>query len=49
MYPMPEDKDYNYWVITESERCFGPYEDYASAFEFASINLGMEGWTITVT
>ena len=46
---MPEDKDYNYWVITSDERCFGPYDDYAAAFEFASVNLGFEGWTITVT
>lgn len=39
----------NYWVITADERAYGPYEDEATAYEFASINLGMEGWTITTT
>ena len=36
-----------YFVITASEEAYGPYEDYASAYEFATINLGFEGWTIT--
>ena len=35
----------NYWVITQSEQAYGPYEDYA----FATTNIGMEGWTITTT
>lgn len=39
----------SYWVITSDERAYGPYEDYAGAYEFASTNLGMEGWTITTT
>ncbi len=38
-----------YWVITSSEEAFGPYEDYESAYQFASINLGLGGWTITTT
>ena len=38
----------NYWVITSSEAAYGPYEDYATAYEFASTNLGFDGWTITV-
>ena len=38
-----------YWVITSSEEAFGPYEDYATAYAFATANLGMEGWTITRT
>lgn len=42
-------EDINYWVITSSERAFGPYEDYAGAYEFAITNLGFEGWTITTT
>jgi len=39
----------NYWVITDSEAAYGPYQDWESAYIFASINLGPEGWTITTT
>lgn len=39
----------NYWVITCSEEAYGPYETEADAYQFASINLGLEGWTITTT
>lgn len=39
----------NYWVITASENAIGPYETYEDAYLFATINLGMEGWTITKT
>jgi len=39
----------SYWVITQTEDAFGPYPDYESAYIFASINLGMDGWTITTT
>lgn len=35
-----------YWVITASEDAYGPYEDYGTAYLFASTNLGLEGWTI---
>lgn len=38
-----------YWVITADEGALGPYEDYASAYLAATINLGMTGWTITTT
>ncbi len=38
-----------YWVITSSEGALGPYEDYASAYQAATINFGMDGWTITKT
>lgn len=38
-----------YWVITAGEEAYGPYPDYASAYQFASINLGLDGWTITQT
>lgn len=38
-----------YWVITESEAAYGPYETEADARIFAMINLGLEGWTITET
>lgn len=41
------DSKVNYWVITSEERAFGPYEDYATAYEFATTNLGFDGWTIT--
>lgn len=44
-----DDRIMNYWVITADERAFGPYEDYFSASEFTSTNIGMEGWTITTT
>ena len=43
------EEEMNYWVITKDERAFGPYEDYATAYEFATTNLGFEGWTITTT
>lgn len=39
----------SYWVITADERAYGPYEDYFCAFEFATTNIGQEGWTITTT
>lgn len=39
----------NYWVITSSEQAYGPYECEADAIQFAQINLGLEGWTITTT
>ena len=42
-------EDINYWVITASERAFGPYDDYALAYAFATTNLGLDGWTITTT
>lgn len=48
MNSMPEDKEYNYWVITSDERAYGPYDDYSLAYEFATTNIGFEGWTITV-
>lgn len=38
-----------YWVITKSEEAFGPYEDYATAYLFATTNLGFGGWTISTT
>ena len=38
----------NYWVITQSEKALGPYESYEDAYIAASVNLGLEGWTITV-
>ena len=37
-----------YWVITSTEEAHGPYEDWASAYIFASLNIGEEGWTITM-
>ena len=39
----------NYWVITSTEVALGPYEDYESAYIAATINFGMNGWTITTT
>ncbi len=39
----------NYWVITVSEDAYGPYETEADAIMFATINLGLDGWTITTT
>jgi len=45
---MSEEKQ-NYWIITESEEAYGPYEDWETAYIFATTNLGMEGWTITTT
>jgi hypothetical protein len=44
---MNEENNISYWVITSTERAFGPYEDYALAYEFATTNLGFEGWVIT--
>ena len=38
-----------YWVITGDERAYGPYEDYAGAYQFGTTNLGFEGWTIACT
>lgn len=38
-----------YWVITMSEEAYGPYETEADAYIFATINLGIYGWTITKT
>lgn len=38
-----------YWVITADERAFGPWDDWACAYEFGCINLGFDGWTITTT
>lgn len=46
---MHDEQKIIYWVITSDERAFGPYEDYALAYEFATTNLGFEGWTITTT
>ena len=42
-------EDINYWVITQSEQAYGPYESEADAIMFATINLGLDGWTITTT
>lgn len=36
-----------FYVITASEEAFGPYESAELAELFATINLGMSGWTIT--
>ena len=44
---MTEEREVFYWVITSTERAFGPDEDYAIAYEFAITNLGYDGWTIT--
>ena len=38
-----------WWVITDSEEAFGPYESPELAELFATINLGMSGWVITHT
>ena len=46
---MTEENKIFYWVITSTERAFGPYEDYGLAYEFATTNLGFDGWTITTT
>ena len=37
----------SWWVITANEEAFGPYESEQDAYLFATINLGLEGWTIT--
>jgi hypothetical protein len=42
-------EEMSYWVITASEDAFGPYETEADAIMFATINLGLDGWTITTT
>lgn len=39
----------NWWVITNDEKAYGPYEDYALAYAFATTNLGFEDWIITNT
>lgn len=39
----------SYWVITASEEAHGPYPDWETAYIFATINLGQDGWTITTT
>ena len=39
----------NWWVITNDEKAYGPYESEADAYMFATINLGMDGWVITMT
>lgn len=36
-----------YWVTTEAGYRLGPYDSYADAFFAASINFGLEGWTIS--
>ena len=38
-----------YWVITSTEEAFGPYDTWEDAYIFGSINLGLDGWTITTT
>ena len=38
-----------WWVTTYGGFRLGPYEDYASAWEAATINFGMEGWVISRT
>lgn len=38
-----------WWVITDTEEAFGPYDDEAAAYMFATINLGMTGWVVTHT
>lgn len=39
----------NYWVKTSDGKAYGPYESEADAYMFATINLGMDGWVITMT
>ena len=46
---MSEEKKVNYWVITSTEQAYGPWDDYALAYEFGCINLGFDGWVITTT
>ena len=43
------NEEENWWVIIASEDAYGPYETEADAIMFARINLGLEGWTITMT
>lgn len=46
---MMDEKIVNYWVITETERALGPFEDWETAYIAATTNIGFEGWTITTT
>jgi len=39
----------SFWIITSSEEAFGPYDSYEAAYLAATINFGMEGWTISET
>ena len=45
---MPEDKDFNYWVVTESDEQYGPFDDWCKAFYFGWENLGFDGWMVTI-
>ena len=38
-----------YFVTTDGGYRIGPFDDYAKAYEAATINFGMEGWTISHT
>lgn len=38
-----------YFVTTDGGFRIGPFDDYAKAYEAATINFGMEGWTISHT
>jgi len=38
-----------YLVITPSDGVLGLYDHWEDAYMFATINIGMEGWTITTT
>ena len=38
-----------YYVTTDGGFRIGPFDDYAKAYEAATINFGMEGWTISHT
>ncbi len=38
-----------YFVTTTGGYRIGPFDDYASAYEAATINFGMEGWQISHT
>lgn len=38
-----------FWVITNNEEAYGPYESEAAAHFFGSINLEPGTWTITHT
>lgn len=39
----------SWYVTTSGGYRIGPYEDYAFAYEAATINFGMEGWEISHT
>ena len=39
----------SWYVTTSGGYRIGPYEDFESAYEAATINFGMEGWTISHT